>query len=76
MHHRTAIFIFTNMATKKQVENFNGIDEATDLIELGQPYTVSFTVQGTGKMLMHCWNISSIAEKAAAKKEQRNQENR
>jgi hypothetical protein len=68
VHHRTAIFILTNMATKKQVENFNGIDEATDLIELGQPYTVSFTVQGTGKMLMHCWNISSIAEKAAAKK--------
>jgi hypothetical protein len=68
VHHRTAIFILNNMATKKQVENFNGIDEATDLIELGQPYTVSFTVQGTGKMLMHCWNISSIAEKAAAKK--------
>lgn len=63
-------FYFTNMTTttKKKVEVFHGVDEASDLVALGQPYTVSITVQGTGKMLMHCWNNAAVAEKSAAKK--------
>lgn len=55
------------MAKAKEV--FAGVDNgAADLVQLGEPYTVEITVQGTSKMLMHCWNNASVAEKSAAKK--------
>lgn len=41
---------------------------AKNFIELTQPYRAKIQVVGTTKMLMHCWNIEAIAEKAAAKK--------
>lgn len=55
--------------TKKKSDVFANVSNgAADLVALAQPYTVDVTVEGTGKMLMHCWNIEAISEKAAAKK--------
>lgn len=49
--------------------NFQEVSNgASALIELSEPYSAEITVQGTAKMLMHCWNNEAVAEKAAAKK--------
>lgn len=55
--------------TKKKSDVFANVSNgASDLVALAQPYTIDVTVEGTGKMLMHCWNIEAIIEKGAAKK--------
>lgn len=51
--------------TKAISEPTNGAKEA---IEICIPYTASVTIQGTADLLLHAWNIESIAEKASAKK--------
>lgn len=54
---------------KKKAEVFNNVSNgAKELIDMGVPYTIDVTVEGTTKMLMHTWNIEAIDEKAAAKK--------
>lgn len=41
---------------------------AQKFIEMSQPYFARIEITGTAPMLMHCWNIESIEEKANAKK--------
>lgn len=51
------------MATFANVSN-----GAKAIIDQSRPYVAEVEVTGTAKMLMHCWNIESIEEKAKAKK--------
>lgn len=37
-------------------------------IEMGIPYVVEFTIEGTSAILFHAWNNEAVAEKSAAKK--------
>lgn len=43
----------------------NGAREA---IEMGLPYRLEVSIVGTAPLLMHAWNVSAVAEKAAAAK--------
>jgi hypothetical protein len=49
-----------------EVSNFSNGAEA--LIDLSQPYRVTFTLTGTSDLLMHRWNNEAVDEKAKAKK--------
>jgi hypothetical protein len=53
----------------KKADVFTSVSNgASDFIEMGTPYTVDVTIEGTARMLMHTWNNEAVAEKAAAKK--------
>ena len=41
---------------------------ANGLIELEREYIATVEITGTAKLLLHCWNIEAIEEKANAKK--------
>lgn len=41
---------------------------ASDLIEIEREYIATVSITGTAKLLLHCWNIEAIEEKANAKK--------
>lgn len=57
------------MGQSKNLTSFDPVSNgAKMLIEQSLPYRATVTVVGTAKMLMHCWNNESIAEKSGAKK--------
>ncbi len=61
------------MASALDLPVMNSLEEqlsngAADIIESGMPYRISFGIVGTAPLLMHAWNIESIAEKAVAAK--------
>ena len=39
-----------------------------ETIDFSQPYTVSFTLEGSADLLFHRWNVEGVAEKAKAAK--------
>jgi len=54
---------------KTKATVFEGVSNgAKEAIDQSAPYTVDITIEGTAKMLMHCWNNEAVNEKAIAKK--------